>query len=108
MRLCKPRITNWRPCMSRRVWLVYLVAVATYLSVSLLVPADQAVLERYHLTVAQLNLLRLTVVLPLIAIWFAAFYGYDKFSLYARSIQNSSDGPAFGYIASGLGVLAFS
>jgi len=94
--------------MSRRVWFIYLLAVAIYISLSFLAPVDSAVLERYNISTTQLALLRLTVVLPLVAIWFAAFYGYDKFRNYAEVIQESPDGKAFVHIANGLGVLALS
>jgi hypothetical protein len=94
--------------MSKRVLYVYLTLVAAYLLLSFLVPTERAVLERYKITEFQTDLLRLTIAIPLIAIWFAAFYGYDKFKIYAQTIHSAPDGRAFDYIANGLGVLAVS
>src|SRR4030095_2725684 len=93
--------------MTKRVLFVYSVVSVAYILLSLLLPTDPKTLQQYQLSEGSLDLLRLTIVVPVLAIWFAAFYGYDKFSHYARTIASSNDGRGFRYIANGLGVLAF-
>jgi hypothetical protein len=93
--------------MTKRVLIVYIVVAVAYTLLALLLPTDPKTLEQYKLSEFRMDLLQLSLVVPVLAIWFAAFYGYDKFSHYARTIAKSKDGNAFRFIANGLGVLAF-
>ena len=92
--------------MSKRIWYVYVGAAAVYVSLIFLVPTEAATLERYKLSEFRADLLSLSIAIPLLVIWFAAFYGYDKFKHYAQTIGSAPDGHAFNYIANGLGILA--
>lgn len=94
--------------ISRRVLFFYLSAAITYLALMLIVPTEAETLQRYHISELRLDIVKLTIAIPLLAIWFAAFYGYDKFKHYAAAIHTSQDGVAFNHIANGLGALAVS
>ncbi len=69
-------------------------------------PPNEVTQMRYHLSFAQLQLLRVTLVVPILAIWFVAFYGYSKFKEYSELIKESPDGKALSHISTGLLVLA--
>jgi hypothetical protein len=76
------------------VWLVYCVA-------TLLAPAREAGM-RYNLTPAQINLLRLTITVPLLILWLAATRGVLSIYRYERHIRQSLEGQWFRYIRWGL------
>lgn len=94
--------------MSKKIWYAYIAAVAVYMLLTFLTPTDPDTLARYEITANQARLLGLTVSIPLIIIWFAAAYGFDKFKRYSQAIQSEPDGQALGHIANGLGILALS
>jgi hypothetical protein len=70
-------------------------------------PASKIVMARYHLSSHQYHILLLTTQLPLIVMWFAAFYGYQKFREYAASITNTKEGSVFSGLANGFYWLAW-
>lgn len=90
----------------RRVFLLLAIFIITYVAVTFGVPPDPETLERYNLTATRMRFLSLTIAIPLVAIWYAAFYGFAKFKDYAELIKQSADGQAFTKIANGLMVLA--
>lgn len=77
-----------------------------YALLILIIPPDASALRRYSLSVNQARLLSLSFVLPSIAIWFAAFYGYVQCRAYAHIIRKNPDGRAISNIATGLMYLA--
>jgi hypothetical protein len=86
-------------------WLL-VVLIMLYTGFTFGIAPDTVTLERYQLTPAGLRLLLLTITVPLIGIWYAAFYGFARFKAYASSIGSSPDGQAFRQLANGLMVLA--
>src|SRR5438045_1941643 len=81
---------------------------ALYVVLALALPADPEALKHYHLTQAQVRLLLLTIVVPFVAIWFSALYGFLKFKAYAVMVKGSTEGKAFNDLADGLMILAFA
>ena len=94
---------------ARRVpgWLAYsLLALVSigYATATLLTPlAPRA--DTYGLTTERIRELQLTLILPLIAVWFTALWGSLRFKKYALSIYEGADGRALNSIANGLLVL---
>lgn len=78
-----------------------------YVALVLLLPPNAATSETYHLTPLAYHILMLFVALPLITVWFAAFYGYVKLTQYSRTVVSTADGKAFAQIALGLKWLAW-
>lgn len=66
---------------------------------------DPAVLAKYHIPLSAVLLLNMTAALPLLAIWFAGFYGFIKLNQYVHRIKQSPDGEAFKFLAAGLTTL---
>ena len=91
-----------------KLLLLFFLISLLYALVALLGPTDTATLTRYHLTQQRTHMLNLTVVLPLLTIWQAAFYGFSVFRSYAHFVTDTKEGPAFKQLAMGLGLLAFS
>lgn len=85
-----------------KIFYWYAAFVIAYVCLTLLPYPDQTTLHRYHLTVTGLRLLDITIILPLIFIWFAAFYGYYKLHAYVRAIKRGKDGPAVRQLSYGL------
>jgi hypothetical protein len=88
------------------VWFVGLAII--YLLLVLCIPPNASVLLKYGLSPAQARLLSLSVALPVIGIWFVAFYGYIAFKRYTAVVASSKDGQALAKISDALTVLAWS
>ena len=78
-----------------------------YLLLSLVLPPNHKTQALYHLSSLQYHVLIFVVILPVIAIWFLAFYGYSKIKEYASLIHKTSEGPAFTKLADGMMWLAW-
>jgi hypothetical protein len=83
------------------------VFALTYVTFTFIIPVDPDVLAKYDISATSIKLLLLTVILPLIGIWYIAFYGYYRFKQYANTVRKSKDGQAFNTISTGLKILAF-
>lgn len=81
---------------------LFIILILLYATVTLLTPADPAVLAKYNMTQDQARLLSLTIVIPLTAIWFTGFYGFSRIKQYARSIIDTREGNAMNQIANGI------
>ncbi len=79
-----------------------------YIVLLLVIPPDATTLTRYDLSVTDARILSLVVILPYIAIWFAAFYGFIKVKEYAWVIRGTKDGKGWAQIGDGLMVIAVS
>jgi hypothetical protein len=76
------------------LWVLYAV-------LNVMAPASPAI-SRYGITITQGNLLRATVLLPLLVIWLAALFAVVRFRYYTGLLRGSSDATAFKYLAQGL------
>ena len=85
-------------------WLFTLLSVA-YIVLSLVIPPDNSALLKYDLSTAEAQLLKLTVTLPVVAIWFVAYYGYYKFSRYVSLLPQSAEKAPFRKLQRGLLIL---
>lgn len=88
------------------IWLLVLVGI--YITVIALVPSDSAGATRYNLSPSTAKLLSLSLAIPVMIIWYAAFYGFIKVKQYAYLAGATKDGRALRIIGNGLMVLAFS
>ena len=89
-------------------FIIFLIITLAYVSLAFLLPADPAALQKFHLTQTQANWINLSFIVPLVAVWLSAFYGYITFHGYAESIKDSADGKILHRLSIGLMVLAFS
>jgi len=80
--------------------------VLIYVGLTLLPTPDAKMLAKYHVSAAGLRLLDFTLIVPVVAIWLVAFYGYDKLHTYSQLIKNNKDGKQVLRISHGL--LAFA
>ena len=85
---------------------IFVTLALIYLGLTFGTPPDAASMTKYHLSNDEINLLRLTITLPVIAIWFIAFYGYSRFSKYAKTVKKSPEGPGWTDVVRGLLLLA--
>jgi hypothetical protein len=84
----------------------FAVFVAVYISSSFLSPVDSEALAKYNVSELQLRLLSASFLLPVVAIWACAAYGFVHFKQYALSIKGSAYGKGTNTIANGLGLIA--
>jgi hypothetical protein len=73
-----------------------------------LIPYNHRVVASYHFSMLQYRMAVLMINLPVIAVWFFAFWGYQKLKQYASAIENTEEGKHFDKLANGLAVLAWS
>jgi hypothetical protein len=78
-----------------------------YVLLSIGLPPVAATLKAYHLSATGYRVLVLLIALPVVAMWFAAFYGYAQLEQYAQTIKKTPDGKAFASIGRGLRWLAW-
>jgi len=81
---------------------LYVVFSGLYLWLSLITPADQETLRKYHISKGGLTVLILTIALPYIIIWFVALIGLLGLRDYAQAIKKSRDGAAFNVVSQGI------
>lgn len=84
------------------VYLSYAVLTILYFILSLVLPISSGYFHDFNLNSIQYRVITFTVILPLLAIWFAAFYADAKIHNYSESIEDTKEGPAFRNIARGI------
>lgn len=89
-----------------KIFYWYAAFVAAYACLTLIPHPDRKTLAHYHLSATNLRLLDLTILIPLVVIWFAAFYGYYKLHAYGGMIKQAKDGRAVMKLSYGLLALA--
>ena len=87
---------------------VFLVLLATYVTLAFTLPTNPETLQRLEVSQGQARLLNLTVVIPLSLVYLGALYGFMRIKDYAEKVKDSREGPHFETLARGLMVLAFS
>lgn len=90
-----------------RALLYYAALALLYLILTLVLPPSHATQTAYHLSSLAYHSLLFVIVLPLIVIWFIAFYGYSAIKDYATVIEDSEEGEAVQHISTGLMWLAW-
>lgn len=90
-----------------KLFYTYVTFVLLYIS-SFLFQRPISNLHQLEPSIIQYRFLSLTILVPAIIIWFAAFYGYYKLRVYASMIKDTPDGKHVEYIAKGLFILAVS
>jgi len=87
---------------------LFLLLVVVYICTVFLPPIDPEIIEKYHLSLTSAYLLSLSIVVPLVAVWICAFYGYWALKRYAETVKDTIEGRGLGQLAKGLMILAFS
>jgi hypothetical protein len=86
--------------ISSRPWLLLALATVIYAYLTYISPRDTS--ARYGLTDAEITLLQLTIIIPILIIWVAAVYGWQRIDRYVSRIEASPDGAALVNIRKGL------
>ncbi|MDL2342148.1 MAG: hypothetical protein QFB87_03670 [Patescibacteria group bacterium] len=93
----------WRNSISH-----YFLLTGLYFLLVFALPANKVAMATYHLSALQYHILLFVVVLPILGIWFAAFYGFEKLKSYAQAIQKTAEGEDYKQLATGCGWLAYA
>jgi hypothetical protein len=94
---------NLQPDMKKSLGL-FSVVIIVYIILTLLAPEAETV-NRYELTIAQTQLLRISFILPLLLIWLTALLSVTWFRRYTALIKGSQEESAFHKITLGLWML---
>lgn len=84
------------------MYIIATIAATVYVLLTLLTPP---LTNEYNLTSQQILLLRLTIVIPVVIVWYAGAYGFTLLKTYSINIQQDEDGKGIGQLANGIGVL---
>lgn len=90
----------------RRVFWLFLFLIIAYIGLTYATPPDAASQQKYQLSDTEIQLLRSTLTIPIVAIWLVAYYGYSKFKRYAETIGKSKESEAWNNLVNGLLLLA--
>lgn len=96
-----------RPVTSRALQHYFMLAIF-YVLLIFLLPASTATMREYHLSALEYRTITFAIALPSLLVWLAAFIGYAKLRLYARSISKTPEGIYFDQLAEGCTWLAWS
>lgn len=72
-----------------------------YIVLLFVLPANHDATHAYNLSALQYHVLLLAIELPVIIIWFIAFYGYGKLAEYATALKDAPEAVGFWSIARG-------
>lgn len=91
----------------RHPFQAYILLTALYFLLVAFLPANTSAMAAYDLSADQYRILLFILVLPFVAIWFAAMYAYAQLRSYAQSIHKAAEGEHFGRLAKGVRWLAY-
>lgn len=91
-----------------KAMLSYGLLTAVYLIILAVIPPNHSSLLRYHLTNSNFHVLIFVFSLPLMMIWFPAFFAYAKLRLYALSIEKTAEGADYLRLSYGVQWLAWA
>ena len=87
----------------------YCIALAVlYIVLIFILPASHVSMQHYHLSAIEYKIATAALAIPVIAVWFAAFWGYAKLQEYSQSIAKTKEGPYFERLGIGCAWLAWS
>jgi hypothetical protein len=79
----------------------FVIVVILYLLLIIVLPANRAAMHEYHLSPLQYHILLFVIVLPIIGVWFAAFFGYSQLKRYADAIHRTKHDKDFDQLSRG-------
>ena len=85
----------------------YGVLASIYLLLVFFLPANKIAQHSYHLSSVAYHVLLFIIIIPLIGIWFGAFYSYARLSQYCRAINETAEGHDFNKLTRGFTWLAW-
>ena len=86
----------------------YVILVIVYILLIFLLPGNKAFMQEHRLNVTEYHVLQFLVGLPLMGIWFMAFYGYAKLEEYTLSIRKTPEAIGFSRLTQGSAWIAWS
>ncbi|HVX48341.1 MAG TPA: hypothetical protein VHA05_03230 [Candidatus Saccharimonadales bacterium] len=86
----------------------YAALAILYVVLIFALPGNQAIMREHRLTTAEYHVLQFLVALPLMAVWFMAFYGYAKLEEYTLSIRKTPEAIGFSRLTQGCAWMAWS
>jgi len=92
---------------TERVFRACVILTLIYITIIFLLP-DNKMADYYNFTANQYHIALVMINLPLLVVWYFAFWGYVKLRQYAHAIRKTPEGPYFEKIAVGLSWLAWS
>ncbi len=89
-----------------QAYVLFGILALAYIALIFWMPTSSDALTRYDLAPLEARNLRLSIILPYIAIWFIACFGSVRLKNYSQAINKSRHGQSLSTIANGLFVLA--
>lgn len=86
----------------------YATLAIIYVILIFVLPGNQSIMREHRLTATEYHVLQFLVGLPLMAVWFMAFYGYAKLEEYTISIRKTPEAIGFSRLTQGCAWMAWS
>ncbi len=83
------------------------ILAAVFILLTIVLPPNAATIKAYNLSTAEYKILTILVNIPVMVVWFGAFYGYASLQTYSELIRKTADGQAFSTISRGVKWLAW-
>jgi hypothetical protein len=106
MKSIRAAIKTVEPLRHGLLW--WSLAAVFYVILTIVLPANHATLNEYHLSIGEYRILKLVVSAPVLIVWFTAYWGYEKLRQYSQSISKTSEGEPFKQLSTGVAWLAWS
>jgi hypothetical protein len=90
-----------------KTFVTFIILATLYASINLIAAPPQTSLQHYHVTSTTLRLANITVILPVIAIWFTGLYGYQKLQAYTRYVRDHKEGQRLMELSRGIMILVW-
>lgn len=99
------RVTFLKTAQERRIYFIAISLVwIIYAALTLIAPPAQAT-NRYGISLSQLNLIRVTLLVPYLLIWLASLFSILQYKKYTRIISTAPEKSGFVEITHGISML---
>lgn len=87
---------------------LFLLTTLGYFILTLITPIKESIAEQYEVSVSALRIINISIIFPVLAIYFISYYGYHTLKEYEAKINGHDDGRAFRLIVRGIAWLTFT
>ncbi len=87
-------------------WCFTLAAV--YILLTLLLPSNYLTIKNYRFSEFEYRIVLLLIAIPVICVWFVAFWGYSKLQIYSQKVADTKEGSELVTLTKGIMWLAWS
>ncbi len=85
----------------------FVILAIMYAAVNFIAAPPRSTLDHYHITSDKVHLLNATIVVPVVAVWFIALFGYEKIRNYSTFIEGHKESHQVRKLTQGVMIFAY-